>query len=224
MTTKAKPEDQTTPPEVETTDLADAAQTSVADAGQPDPDPDDAAANPAEATPAPAGEADGAIAPDPVAEPLAAGPEADPIPDSDPPVDDRIAKGKGDKARAATLGQVAAPKPKPAKEDPEAETTPAETTIDTRIFPGPALAFGGRARRRGWAPGYELTAQNASDRTGRKMQLMTTGARSGPIEWKPAHLADELMADDWQLTIPNDQLELMTAVLNGEAAPGVKTA
>ena len=201
-----KPEDKVEA----TTTTTETAPEIAAEGGQADPGPE-AAANPSEATPAPADAVGGANAPDLT-------------PDSDPPVDDRIAKGKGDKARAATLGQVPAPKPKPAKADDEVDPAPAETTIHTRIFPGPALAFGGRARRAGWQPGYELTAQNANDRTGRKMQLMTTGARSGPVEWKPAHLADELMADDWEVTVPNDQMELMTAVLNGDAAPEVPAA
>lgn len=145
--------------------------------------------------------------------------KTDLIPDSDPPVDDKIAKGKGDKARAATLGQVAAPKPKPAKPEPEAEPAPDQTVIRTRAFPGPLLAFGGRARRAGWGPGFEISAQNAGDRTGRKMKLMISGYRAGPIEWKPEHLADELVADDWEVVVANDQLDMIQALMNGEALP-----
>jgi hypothetical protein len=146
-----------------------------------------------------------------------------PVPD-DPPVDDRLAKGKGDKARAATLGQVAAPKPKPAKEDPADTPVPDESVIRTRAFPGPLLAFGGRARRTGWAAGFEITAQNATDRTGRTMKLMISGNRAGPIEWKPEHLADELVADDWEVTVPNDQMATFLSIQNGDANPSEASA
>jgi hypothetical protein len=184
------------------------------------------AADPAEATPAPAGEAGEGNAPvtdgaGPQIEPAPIPDDAPPpaqIPD-DPPVDDKVAKGKGDKARAATLGQVPAPKPKPAKTEVEDAPEPDTTVIRTRAFPGPLLAFGGRARRAGWAAGFEISAQNAADRTGRKMKLMITGNRAGPIEWKPEHLADELVADDWEVVVANDQLDLIRALMNGEASP-----
>lgn len=70
--------------------------------------------------------------------------------------------------------------------------------IDTRYFPSPLLATGHRARRRAWAPGYELLVASAGGRTGQKLRLMTTGGRGGQVEWKPANMADELMADDWE--------------------------
>lgn len=211
------PDDKTPATEDPKPDTPENEQETPAEGGQADPGPD-AAPDPAKAMPAPSDEAGDGKSSDPVGTTPLPGGDAPP-PESDPPVDDRVAKGKGDKARAATLGQVPAPKPKPAAEEPEADPEPQETTLRTRAFPGPLLAFGGRARRAGWAPGYELTAENAADRTGRNMKLMTSGSRSGPIEWKPLHLADELIADDWEITVPNDQLALFQALMNGEADP-----
>jgi hypothetical protein len=208
------PEDDTPATKDPETDMPASAPESAAEGGQ-DVSAPPTAENTTEATVPVPDAADGAAAPTPETD----GPEPDaPIPD-DPPVDDRVAKGKGDKARAATLGQVAAPKPKPVKDIPVPEIAPDEQVIRTRAFPGPLLAFGGRARRQGWAPGYELTAQNASDRTGRNMKLMTTGSRAGPVEWKPQHLADELVADDWEVIIPSDQLTTFLAIQNGDAHP-----
>lgn len=222
-----KPKDQTDAPEVEKIDTPETAQESAAEGHQATAEPE-TAANPAEATPAPADAAGDGPELEPAPAPASeagqdqAQPDA-PVPD-DPPQDDKIAKGKGDKARAATLDQVAAPKPKPVKDVVAPEIGPDEQVIRTRAFPGPLLAFGGRARRQGWAPGFEITAQNATDRTGRTMKLMISGHRAGPIEWKPEHLADELVADDWEVIIPNDQMEIFLGVQNGDATPAVDAA
>lgn len=212
-------------PEAEKSDLPASAPESAAEGHQTDAGPQ-TAADPAEATPAPAGAAGDGPQHEPATDAteadtaaLYAAAEADAVAESDPPVDDRVAKGKGDKARAATLGQVPAPKPKPVKETPVPEIAEDEQVIRTRAFPGPLLAFGGRARRQGWAPGFEITAQNATDRTGRNMKLMITGHRAGPIEWKPEHLADELVADDWEVIVPNDQMETFLSIQRGEANP-----
>lgn len=215
-----KPEDETPTPEVEKTDAPEIAQESPGEASATPPGPE-TAANPAEATSDASGEAGDGTQLEPAPAPDTAQDQAQPdspVPD-DPPQDDKVAKGKGDKARAATLGQVPAPKPKPVKDAPEPEIAPDEQVIRTRAFPGPLLAFGGRARRQGWAPGFEITAQNATDRTGRNMKLMISGYRAGPIEWKPEHLADELVADDWEVIVPNDQLTTFLAIHNGEAGP-----
>lgn len=209
-------------PEGQKTDAPEIPQEATAGASDTLPGAQDAA-NSAEATPAPAGEAGDGNGPVSAA-PLPGG--TDLPPDSDPPVDDRIAKGKGNKARAAALGQVPAPKPSPLPDQQEAEPDPDVTVIHTRAFPGPLLAFGGRARRAGWAPGYELTAENAADRTGRNMKLMTSGSRSGPVEWKPANLADELLADDWEVIVTSDQIDRISglAATPSPAADGVDPA
>ncbi len=70
-----------------------------------------------------------------------------------------------------------------------------------RSFPAAFLLAGERARRQCWAPGYELLATEAGGRTGARRKLMITGSRSGLIEWKPQHLADELLAQDWMVIV-----------------------
>lgn len=66
-------------------------------------------------------------------------------------------------------------------------------------FPGFSLRTGHRARRASWAPGYELSVQTAQGRSGRTTRFMTSGGRGGLVEWAPKNLADELLADDWQV-------------------------
>ncbi|GAB1361836.1 hypothetical protein MASR1M32_10720 [Rhodobacter sp.] len=77
----------------------------------------------------------------------------------------------------------------------------AEAVNPYRPFPAAFLLAGDRARRAEWGPGYELMAANAGGRSGAKLTLLVTGFRSGPIEWKPKNMADELLAQDW-IVIP----------------------
>lgn len=67
------------------------------------------------------------------------------------------------------------------------------------IFPGFSLRAGHRARRASWAPGYELSVEAARGRAGGTTRFMTSGGRGGLVEWAPKNLADELLADDWQV-------------------------
>ncbi|MES2667931.1 MAG: hypothetical protein V4712_17740 [Pseudomonadota bacterium] len=72
-------------------------------------------------------------------------------------------------------------------------------------FPSGELAAGHGACRAGWAPGYMLLAVEAGGRSGARRKLVTTGSRSGLIDWKPQHLADELLAQDW-FVMPQGEL------------------
>jgi hypothetical protein len=84
----------------------------------------------------------------------------------------------------------------------EASRAAAASIPTTGHFPCGALKGGARARRASWAPGYELYLAAAASRTGGHFRLMATGGRGGPVEWKPQHPADELMADDWNVVKP----------------------
>lgn len=66
-------------------------------------------------------------------------------------------------------------------------------------FPAAYLLAGDGARRAEWGPGFQIVAAQAGGRSGQRLTLMTTGSRSGLIEWKPVHLADELLAQDWHV-------------------------
>lgn len=113
------------------------------------------------------------------------------------------------------------PAPEP---EPEPDLGAEVVTLDCRAFPGFILAQGGTARRKGWAPGYELSASAAGGRGGQVMKLYTSGRRGGPIEWRPTNIADELLADDWEMTLTRAQLQAAFDRQNAPDAAASATA
>ncbi len=93
----------------------------------------------------------------------------------------------------------------------EIAPAPGMETIVTRAFPGLLLAHGGIARRKAWAPGFELTASAAGGRGGQKMKLFTSGNRGGQMEWRPVNIADDLLADDWEVSLPVGVIDTIVA-------------
>ena len=80
-------------------------------------------------------------------------------------------------------------------------TPTGEALLRTR-FPTELLAQGHQARRLSWAPGYCILVTSVGGRSGKKLRLMSAGGRSGQVEWQPYNMADELMADDWEVVSP----------------------
>lgn len=114
---------------------------------------------------------------------------------------------------AAPDAQGGASDPNPDANPPQAEPTEGTLVIRTRTFPGIFLTHGGRARRAIWAPGYELVAAANRGRSGGASRILTTGSRAGLIDWQPRNLADDLLADDWEVHITPSQLEAFEAAM-----------
>lgn len=138
---------------------------------------------------------DAVLTPPPIEDEAAADPAA--------PIEDASAADPAVPIEDATTTDPAAPIEGAA--DPAAPIEDATTTDPAPVpgpFPAAALAAGQRARRAAWAPGFELVAAEAGGRNGQRLRLMTTGTRCGMVEWKPPHMADELLAQDWQVVVP----------------------
>lgn len=122
-------------------------------------------------------------------------------------------------AETAAVATPAAPDAQGAASDPNPDANPPAPApevqgdpsplivIPTRTFPGIFLAHGGRARRQSWAPGFELVAAASRGRSGGMSRILTTGSRAGLVEWNPRHLADDLLADDWEVSMDAAAME-----------------
>lgn len=127
------------------------------------------------------------------------------------------AQGEGPATPAAEISNMRAADPSGAvvdQDEPQAEGTTDLVDIQTRAFPGFMLTYGGTARRKAWAPGFFVSASAAGGRGGQKMKLFTSGNRGGQTEWRPANIADDLLADDWEMTLTQAQLDAAFAAQN----------